>query len=318
MARLQSVDLIPCRPPWWARGGHGQTILGHLLPSPKLDEEGESIHIQLDDSGEKIHSTYFNGRMNKVVYLFHGLGGNSESDYMQRTARIARNLGYHVFLNNHRGCGAGSGLARGTYHSGSSNDLSQVLKYGRDRLPHCQHIAVGFSLSANALLLLAAGVRADTLPDIAIAANAPIHLDRASQLLCRGLNRVYNYRFIRLLNQHVRKNRPEELVRLRGTFDLRTFDDVYTAPLSGFINKEDYYQSCSAKQYLRQIKVPTLILTSQDDPFVSSRDYLEAALSPQIVLRIEKYGGHMGYLDRSKQRRRWLDYALHAYLEAIL
>ena len=311
-------NISPCIPPLWAKTGHLQTIMGHLLPSPTLVEKGEHLNITLDKETERIHSTYLRGTSKTVIYLFHGLGGSVEASYMQRTAKVSRNLGHHVFMNNHRGCGAGAGLATEPYHSGRADDLSKVIAYGREMLPDHKHIAIGFSLSANALLLLAAGVRAHIKPDVAIAVNGPINLDRASLNLRIGLNKIYDKRFTKELKNYILNNRPQDLGDYSLVKDLRDFDERYTAPFGGFKNREDYYETCSAKKYLPQIDIPTLILTAEDDPFVDIRDYREAHYSNTTVVHIEKHGGHMGYLSKSKFGYfRWLDLTLETYLKVL-
>jgi uncharacterized protein len=311
-------SLPSCTPPFWARTGHAQTIMGHILPSPELREKGVELNITLEKETERIHSTYLQGQSETVVYLFHGLGGSAEATYMQRTALRMRELGHHVFLNNHRGCGLGAGLATEPYHSGRADDLSKVIAFGRNMLPDHRHIAVGFSLSANALLLLAAKVRADIQPDFAIAVNAPINLDRASLKLQEGLNRIYDKRFTLELGHYIRKNRPQDAKNLNLVKDLREFDEIYTAPIGGFKDRSDYYRSCSAKQYLSSIKIPTVIITAEDDPFVSVVDYKEAHYSDQCFLHIEQFGGHMGYLMRKGfGHERWLDRALSTYITGI-
>lgn len=314
--RKARAQIIPCSPPSWAFSGHLQTLLGHFLPSPQGDQEGEGLNIPLGNEKESIHTTYYKGEVPIVVYLFHGLGGSADASYMQRTAIIVRRLGYHLFINNHRGCGKGVGLAARPYHSGRAEDLSAVVAYGKSKLPECQHIAIGFSLSANALLLLAAGIRGQVLPDMAIAVNGPINLNQTSLDLSRNFNRIYNFRFILQLRRYVKDNYPKGTALLKGVWDLRTFDEVYTAPMGGFKSREDYYQACSAQQYLSQIKIPTVLLTAEDDPFVDVRDYFASTLSPSVILHVEKHGGHMGYLSMGKLRR-WLDYALENYLKSI-
>lgn len=303
------------RPPLWARSGHAQTILGHLLPSRKVSSKSEYLNIPLEKETERIHSTYLEGTGPFVLYLFHGLGGTAEASYMHRTALIALGLGFHVFMNNHRGCGLGAGLAAEPYHSGSAEDLAQVIKHGRSKFPAHKHVAIGFSLSANALLLLCAKVRADVQPDFAIAVNGPINLDRTSRKLQQGLNKLYDQRFVKDLEQYIRVNRPGDLGDYSLVKDLRTFDELYTAKLSGFRNRAHYYETCSSKQYLTKINIPTVILTAEDDPFVSVTDYREASYSECCVVHIEKHGGHMGYLSRSGVGyTRWLDSALKSYL----
>lgn len=304
-------------PPLWAQTGHLQTILGHLIPSDKITEPGVTQNVTLEKETERIHSTYLKGTTKTVVYLFHGLGGSAEGSYMQRTALRARNLGHHVFINNHRGCGQGAGLAMEPYHSGRAEDLSKVIEYGRAMLPNHKHIAIGFSLSANALLLLAAKPQI-TGPDFAITVNGPINLDRASIFLQKGLNKIYDRRFTQELKNYMEINRPKDIGDFSLVKDLRDFDERYTAPLSGFKNREDYYQTCSAKQYLPKIYIPTVIITAEDDPFVSIQDYQEASYSPSTVVHIEKHGGHMGYLTKNGMGyKRWLDLALDAYLTAF-
>jgi predicted alpha/beta-fold hydrolase len=316
--KLARASISPCRPPLWALTGHLQTILGHLLPSDELLEKGVELSVTLENENEKIHTIYLKGETKIVVYLFHGLGGSAEATYMKRTANIARSLGHHVFINNHRGCGAGIGLATEPYHSGRAEDLSKVVAFGRDKLPNHFHIAIGFSLSANALLLLSAKVRADVLPDAAIAVNGPIHLDRASVKLTQGLNRIYDKRFVLELSRYIKSNRSKDASLLKNVKTLRDFDEQFTAPIGGFENRANYYGTCSAKEYLEQIEIPVVLLTAEDDPFVGVTDYKEAKLSDSVVLHIEKHGGHMGYLSRKGLGySRWLDGALLNYLLAM-
>jgi predicted alpha/beta-fold hydrolase len=312
------MSLPGCHPPLWARTGHLQTLLGHLLPSPVLSEKGTHLNVTLEKETERIHTTYLKGTSRTVVYLFHGLGGSSEASYMQRTARMMRSQGHHVFLNNHRGCGMGAGLSTEPYHSGRADDLSRVIAFGRDMLPDHQHIAVGFSLSANALLLLAAGIRAKIQPDYAIAVNGPINLDRASYLLQKGANRIYDKRFTLELERYLETNRPEDKGDFSRVKTLRDFDEYYTAPFGGFKDRDDYYKTCSAKPYLSKINIPTVIITAKDDPFVSFEDYREATFSSHCFLHFENHGGHMGYLmKKGPGYRRWLDLALSGYIETL-
>lgn len=324
--RLKDVRarLLPCRPPVWAPEGHSQTMLGHLLPSPSLKEKGQVLNVTLESEEERIVTTYHKGRTRTVVYLFHGLGGFSHAGYMQRTARIARAMGHHVFLNNHRGCGEGAGLAVEPYHSGRAEDLSAVIAFGKKMLPDHRHIAIGFSLSANALLLLAAGVRAEVLPDAAIAVNGPINLDNCSLRLNQGPNLIYNYRFVHELRESIaireKTGRLSATYKVPLTANLRDFDEIYTAPAGGFLSREQYYRTCSSAQYLARIAIPTVLLTAADDPIVDVSDYQSARPSDHVVLHIEPHGGHMGYLSREKTplgTHRWLDYALKEYLTAL-
>jgi hypothetical protein len=316
-------EIAPCDPGLWLRGGHTQTVLGHFLPSPTI-EGGESLAVTLEREDERIATTYIAGQKPIVVYLFHGLGGYSHAFYMQRTARVARALGYHVYLNNHRGCGEGVGLAVEPYHSGRAEDLSAVIAFGRKRHPRARHIAIGFSLSGNALLLLAAGVRADILPDVAIAVNAPIDLVRTAERLEEGTGALYAQNFTRDLRECVRTRaatgRLKQDYKLPLFMTVRQFDEIYTAPAGGFRSAEHYYQSCSSLPYLERVRIPSVLLTTVDDPIIDVGTYRRAKLSDLIVPHIEEHGGHLGFLSAKPTplgSRRWLDYALHEYLKVL-
>src|SRR5579885_2463070 len=173
------LGLEPCVPPVWARGGHAQTILGHVLPSPLL-RGGERFEVKLGDGDILVGKRYAGGD-DKAVCLFHGLSGSNDMDYMHRTAALALKRGYTVYSMNHRGCGSGQGLARHPYHSGRAEDLSAAVAYAKKRHPRGRVAAVGFSLSANALLLLLGGQRGETQPDYAVAVNAPIDLETSAR-----------------------------------------------------------------------------------------------------------------------------------------
>lgn len=322
---MRPVPLEPCRPPRWARGGHAQTLWGHLLPSPPLARPSERVEIAVSD-GDRLVARYFAPPRpsGAIVSLFHGLSGDIDADYMHRTTALALARGHAVLCVNHRGCGEGAHLARRPYHSGRAEDLAAAIAWGRARHPDYRHGAIGFSLSANALLLLL-GRRPDSpQPDFAIAVNAPIMLARSSEALTRGLNRIYDVRFVTQLRRHLAGRAragletPYAIPRLAT---VRDFDQLYTAKAGGFADRADYYARSSAKPGLADIRVPTVLLHADDDPFVPVGDYRDAALSPSCHLHIERTGGHMGYLtDRPTPlgTKRWLDYALDAFLEALV
>jgi predicted alpha/beta-fold hydrolase len=49
---------------------------------------------------------------------------------------------------------------------------------------------------------------------------------------------------------------------------VREFDDRITAPYFGYKDAEEYYRSAGAKNVIGKVRVPLLLLSAQDDPFV--------------------------------------------------
>lgn len=311
--------LEPCRPPLFLSGGHRQTILGHFLAHKTQTLEPNIEYLDLPD-GDSLALEYHAAKpsrepVNSLVIGFHGLGGSARSDYMLGLAQAALSQNSDVVLVNHRGCGAGRGLAKKPYHSGCMDDLSAVVTRYRER--YKKIIAVGYSLSGNALLLLMSHGKTREIPDAAISFNAPINLFRAAELLPKGLNRIYDFRFIKNLKEEIR-GRGRDL-DLNWKTTMPDLDSLYTAPEIGFASREEYYEKCSSLPHLQKIERPTIIVSAKNDPFVDYRDYLKIEASPYIHVHLEEQGGHMGYLafNRKKRIHSWMDYALNEYMKFL-
>lgn len=196
-----------------------------------------------------------------------------------------------------------------------------MLAASHAEAPELRHVAIGFSLSGNALLL---GSARQLWPWLAgaIAVNPPVDIARASRDIQRGLCRLYELRFIHRLRRAVAEREADGLARARYRVPrlatLCEFDDLYTAPEGGFASGADYYARCSSLAHLAAITTPTAIVTAANDPFVHAGVYADAALSPAITLQIEPTGGHVAYLERRGAGwGHWLDAALLHYVEAL-
>ena len=304
---------LACVPPFWARGAHLQTIAANYLPGPTPALPWQRTRLDLGD-GDALALRVLPGRSGVAVLLFHGLGGSADGHYLLRAAARCQALGHAVLAVNHRGAGEGAGLARNSYNSGSTRDLEAAVRFARARFPGALQVAVGFSISANMLLLLL-GRGGTDLPDRAIAVNPPVDLEACSRRLVAGFNRFYDQYFVRRLRREL-AGRPGARP-LPPTRTLRALDAIYTAPMGGFPSRDAYYAQCSSGPHLAGIRVPTVILTTLDDPFAPGGDILGCALSPAIHLHAEATGGHMGYLSRNVPGLRWLDYALEHYLHQL-
>lgn len=305
------LPLKDFNPYWSVLTGHTQTLLSHLVPSVTPERQWSQHTIKLAD-GDEILVDYIDRQSSVTLSVYHGLSGNSESDYMRRTAELGFANGWNVVLVNHRGASP-KAYAQQTYHSGRSEDASAVIEWARTRFVGSKQIAVGYSMSGSILLNLLSGRRGGHLPDFGVAVNTPLKLEGASRLLSVGLSRIYNFRFYFKLRQMV-KERKKINLPLFGT--VYEFDDAYTSVANGFKDASDYYTQCSVFDYLGQIKAQTFVLSSFDDPFIDVQDYLSAKWNENTHVTLLKHGGHMGYYSRdrdSKYGRRWLDH----YLESV-
>ncbi|MFT5290388.1 MAG: putative alpha/beta-fold hydrolase [Planctomycetota bacterium] len=315
----------PCRPPLWAKGGHAQTILGHVLPSPDgmvQESTGYNRHEVCVGDGDRLVVFARRGTTGARVILLHGLSGHANAEYMRLAAAALSADGHGIWAVNHRGCGAGQGLAGRPYHSGKTDDLAAVLAASYADAPDLKHIVVGFSLSGNlALLHSAQGLQ--PAPTGIVAVNPPVDLEDTSVAIGRGLSRLYERRFMWRLRRAVRQR--EAAGQTKGSYDiplnlsLLEFDDLFTAPECGFASGMDYYRRCSSLMHLGRVTTPSVILTAADDPFVDPAVYGRAQLPDSMHLHVEQHGGHVGYLTRQKLGwERWLKGALSHYVAELL
>ena len=98
------------------------------------------------------------------------------------------------------------------------------------------------------------------------------------------------------------------------------YDDIFTGPIHGFENAEDYYTRSSAQQYLQQITKPTLIIHAEDDPFMPATVLPdEGALPKNVSLEVSEHGGHVGFIGGTLLKPRyWLEERIPSFFEEKL
>ena len=317
---MQEFPVPPFRPHRLLAGPHAQTLAAAYLPSSHGADTAKQHYVRLDDGDQIVlHDDCASDWQprDQVVLLMHGLSGCHQSGYMRRIATKLTARGVRVFRMDHRGCGAGAGLARLPYHAGASSDLSAAIRSIERLAPRSELSIVGFSLSGNILLKYLGERSTDVPPSVrsAVAVCPPVDLHAANERMEKFACRIYNRHFVKLLLRQVRakERRRDDASRiaLRGRIKcLRDFDDQYTAPLSGFAGVEDYYTRASAQPLLSAIRVPTMILAAKDDPMIPIDSITSASLAQDISLITTERGGHLGFYARKNGEpdRYWMDW----------
>ena len=238
-----------------------------------------------------------------MLVVFHGLEGSSRSHYCQAFAEVAQERGWACALPHFRGCSGELNHAPRAYHSGDYEEIAWILAQLRARHPG-PVIAAGVSLGGNALLRWAAEAGSDASSHVkAVAAIcSPLDLAAGGHAIGRGFNRqIYTRMFLRtMIPKALRKweQHPGLFDRdaLLAARDLYAFDNVFTAPLHGFRNTEDYWHRASSKPLLSHIRVPALVVNALNDPFVPASSLPRAGeVGPCVTLWQPRHGGHVGF-----------------------
>jgi predicted alpha/beta-fold hydrolase len=293
--------------PRWLPGGNLQTIWPALyarraeLPLPAYRRERWST-----PDGDFIDVDFLDGAgvaPRPLLVLFHGLEGSSKSHYAEGFAAFAMDRGWDYAVPHFRGCSGELNLAPRAYHSGDYEEVGWILERLHARRGGPMLVA-GVSLGGNALMRWAeeAGDQASKLASAVASISAPLDLAAGGAAIGRGFNRlVYTRMFLSTM-------KPKALAKLAqhpGLFDrgkliaaqdLYAFDNVFTAPLHGFRDTDDYWTRGSAKPHLHAIRIPALVVNATNDPFVPAASLpRQSEVGSHVTLWQPVHGGHVGF-----------------------
>jgi predicted alpha/beta-fold hydrolase len=256
--------------------------------------DGDFMDIDFSNVGSK-----------KLVVIIHGLEGSSDSKYVTALTKISNESGFDVAAVNLRGCSGEPNLHLYSYHSGKTEDLAEIISYLEDSFNYASYHVVGYSLGGNLLMKYLGEGRSDYSSKLqaGVGVSVPCDLKGSSEAIAKFWNMVYMQRFLISLKKKTKlkfRQFPESDIPLEAIMNSRNFldfDNLFTAPVNGFVDAEDYWKRNSCKQFLQGIEIPSLLVTSIDDPFLSESciPMKEARSNDHVKLEVTKYGGHVGY-----------------------
>jgi uncharacterized protein len=308
-------------PPKLHRGGHLQSILSAKVsraPHPMWQRE----RWEWDDGdfcdADWLHQADAHA---KTLVLFHGLEGSSQSHYARSVGAYFQAQGWRVVVPHFRGCSGEPNRLLRAYHSGDAAEIERMLKCAHHAFSQAPLYAAGVSLGGNALLTFLAK-NSDSVPlQAAAAVCAPLDLARCQQAITTGFSNIYTRMFMQTLRAKTldKRQRFPEACDWQGVIrskNLYEFDDVFTAPVHGYKNTEDYYARSSAKPILHAIRKPTLVLNALNDPFVPADIVSTLNVSKDVTLDLPAQGGHVGFAQGTGLGRLdWLPQRLHHWFE---
>ena len=296
--------------PWWLPGGNLQTIwaamrgLRYSHEKPIFRRERWTTPDQdFVDVDWLVNNHNTDAKTQPLLVVFHGLEGSSSSHYSEAFADVAKNRGWACAVPHFRGCSGELNLAPRAYHSGDFAEIDWMLR--RFKAMHAGPLlAVGISLGGNALMRWAGELEkaATEVVNAITSVCSPLDLTASGQAIGEGFNRqTYTRMFLgtmvpkamQKLAQHPQLFNGESLLAAR---DLYAFDNIFTAPLHGFKDTEDYWRRASAKPHMTRIAVPALALNALNDPFIPATSLPSSAdVSTCVSLWQPPQGGHVGF-----------------------
>jgi predicted alpha/beta-fold hydrolase len=198
-----------------------------------------------------------------------------------------------------------------SYHSGETGDLDELVRRARGEADRV--VIAGCSLGGNVLVkwLGEQGASAPREIKAASALCVPFDLKLSARTLdSPGVWRwVYRTRFLHSLKRKSlaklsRFPGAADADRVRHARTLFEFDDALTARVHGFEGALDYYAQSSSGPFVDRVRVPLLLLSAADDPFIPA-ECIPHTDNPAITSEISPKGGHHGFVEGPPWRPRF-------------
>lgn len=310
----------------------GQCSLDWVIPQPSSPEEFKKLYAETlpADSPrlnartrfltqkelEEKHTTETENTK-PICVILHGLAGGSHEPLIRNVAElITAEKNWDAVVINSRGCCRTKVTSGKLFNAFATDDIKEVLVELRKTHPNRPIYAVGFSFGAAMLgnLIGSEDKEVDEIIKAAVLVGCPWDLEDSAHHIAKSWTGSYlfNPALVKFLNKIVSNNykelnkheptyfNEEALQKARKMNKTYEFDDLYTAKIGGFKDAFEYYRFASPIYKVDKYKVPTLAISSTDDPAVSPiLPTLDLHQNPNFCLVQTDLGGHLGYVQWS-------------------
>ena len=185
-----------------------------------------------------------------VVLALHGLEGSSQSKYIISVLNYLNSQNIDGVSLNFRGCSGEDNNKPYSYHSGKTDDVDLAITHLLSLNKYQNIFLLGYSMGGNIALkymgtsknipIEVKGAAAISVPcDLGGSANA---LESLNNLLYQNMfMKTLKEKALMKLNKFPEANLNKETIEFAKT--LKDFDNAVTAPLFGYINAEDSWQT---------------------------------------------------------------------------
>lgn len=300
--------------PVWQFNGHLQTIIPNMLRRVEgVQYQRERIetwdHDFLDLDWSRVGS-------DTLLIATHGLAGSSDAGYIKGLVKIANDHGWDALAWNYRGCSGEPNRNLYSFHGGKSDDLQWVIRHACEQQRYKHIYLAGISMGGNITMKLL-GEWGEMIPfpvRKAVAISVPMDMYATSFHLIRGWNKIYSNRYLRQYKEMLRLKQQKfpdawDYDHVFASPNLHLFVERFTAPSFGFRDAEMYLTTQSSLHFIDQIRIPTLLMNADNDPFLTERSYpKESARNSEFVHFLKTSGGgHMGFDEKGKPKYNWME-----------
>jgi predicted alpha/beta-fold hydrolase len=325
---------------YWCRGGRAQTLVQSLKQKPKKSYERELL--MLSDGVEVALDWKYTSNMNdntSIILCLHGLGGDSNSRYIQTFTQTCVEKGYRVVVYNRRGHGMVSLIPKKKTNIKPKifprhcnlDDMNEVVNHIVKKYKNSDKYMIGFSCGAN---LLVKYLSQDI--DIPFKASASIsngyQIYRGTSLLKQN-DRICDGIVTQFLKDILKQGRINDVAVLASEYNieldikgimnsksLHTLEELLIVKAYGYTSLEEYYNADSCHMTIKNVNSPLLCIANKDDPLVH-KDMIETPIlaaehNPNIITVVTERGGHVGWIE-GFTKEPWYSKVFFEYIASI-
>ncbi len=310
------------RPPVYLRNNVLQTLLGSKRPGffrhNRIITTAETV-LLTTRKGVRLSGAFSPTRSKKtrgLVMFLHGWEGSIASKYVINSAKHLINCGYNVFRLNFRDHGGTHHLNKGLFYSTLLDEVYDALIQAARMISEQPVFLCGFSLGGNFALRIARKYSRSLQNGIdlrhILAISPVLNPSHATDAIDQHpmIRRYFMKKWQRSLNIKQRLF-PEQydFKDILALSTIRQMTGALLARYSHYSSTEEYFAGYTiSNPQLQEIRIPTTLVTSKDDPMIPVWDFYSVLPGRYIRLIIHSYGGHNGFLKNFRGQTWYEDY----------
>jgi predicted alpha/beta-fold hydrolase len=294
------------KPNWYSNNKHAATIL------PSIFRKIEGVNYQREriilKDKDFLDLDWVKSSFDKLLIITHGLEGNSSKQYVKGLALHFNLAGWDILAWNCRSCSGEMNNAPKLYHHGDTKDIGEVVDHVMTNCNYTKIAFAGHSMGGviNSKYLSELSDSNNHLFCFNLAISTPCDLEACALTLDLKKNLIYKRKFqknltIKILNKEAQFPGIVDVESLKKIKTWREFDNKISAPFNGFESSKQLYKNATINNFVNDIKIPTLILNSLDDPLIpkSSNPVNFSNTSSLVTLAVTNKGGHCGFTQKN-------------------
>ena len=241
-----------------------------------------------------------------LAIILHGWEGSADSLYVLSSGQKLLDDGFDVFRLNFRDHGDTQHLNKDLFNSTRLQEVVEAVKYLCEKFGGLHNLLCGYSLGGNFCLRVANVAKAQHIAlDQAIAICPLLHPPTTMDKLNTGFP-VYEKYFVKKwkhslfkkLQYHSHLDYGKTLKKLKT---LDQMNEFFVVDYTHFTTTNEYFEAYSILgDALKELAIPTTIITSLDDPIIPANQLSSLYTSPWLNIELQNHGGHCAFIKNWK------------------